>query len=99
MINIKKLLDDVGQADAERATAELDRMIHIHEKTAAMHKKALKKYLLHHARGESHAYGGSDEGRAIRYAQHSVAAAMLRELKTELEDGGELAKEENHGTH
>lgn len=87
MINLKKLEQQTATASAQAATAELDRMISLHEQQAIAVKNRIKRYLYNvamHPNGERY-YKGTDGSLAISMVQHAVAAEALKELKAELE--------------
>ncbi len=88
-MNIEKLQDEMKKASADKASAELDRMIKIHEDIATNNKEILKRYLLSLAitpgKAAEYALTSAQGNAAIDHSRHKQIAKDLKRLKAELE--------------
>lgn len=86
MIDLNKLAE-VSQGDAQRAEAELDRMIDVHQKKADYLEYRVKQYLLTHAIKEDAGewYLGNQGSAGCQWAIQLVAVEALKGLKEKLQ--------------
>jgi hypothetical protein len=86
MIDIEKLKGGITKDGAAAATAELNRMIALHENNAHALKERIKRYLYAHATKDhpEQMYRGNEGSIGCQYAAQVGAAALLTELREEL---------------